>query len=112
MRVRIEPAGDAEAGLWRTALEIASLFADLPWVIIGAQMLMLLEHEHGRPSGRTTQDLDAIVDVRALAGGIGVAARRLAAAGFEPRSDTRTGSSGPPTRWTCSLPTTSGPGRT
>jgi hypothetical protein len=27
-------------------------------VIIGAQMLMLLEHEHGRPSGRTTQDLD------------------------------------------------------
>jgi hypothetical protein len=38
-------------------------------VLVGAQMVMLLEREAGRPSGRTTGDVDAVIDVRALAGG-------------------------------------------
>jgi predicted nucleotidyltransferase len=59
------------------------LFADVPWVLIGAQMVMVLEREVGRSSGRTTGDVDAIVDVRALAGGTRTAARRLVAAGYE-----------------------------
>ncbi len=84
MTIRIEPLGVAEAGLWRATLEVSVLFADVPWVIIGAQMVMLLEREQGVASGRTTLDLDAIVDVRAIVGGSRTAAGRLVGAGFEP----------------------------
>jgi predicted nucleotidyltransferase len=81
--VTILPGDDAEARVWSTALEVARLFDDLPWVVIGAQMIMLLEREVGRPSGRTTGDVDAVVDVRILAGGMRAAADRLVAARFE-----------------------------
>ena len=87
MSIRIDPLGAAEAALWRTTLEVAALFADVPWVIIGAQMIMLLEREQGVTSGRTTRDLDAIVDVRAIAGGSRTAASRLIGAGFEPSAE-------------------------
>jgi len=87
MTIRIDPIGQAEASLWRTTVEVASLFGDVPWVIIGAQMVMLLEREQGVTSGRTTRDLDAIVDVRALAGGSRTAASRLTGAGFEPSAE-------------------------
>jgi len=46
----------------------------------------LLEWEAERPSGRTTGDVDAVVDVRVLAGGTRAAAQRLVAAGFETGS--------------------------
>jgi hypothetical protein len=62
----------------------ASIFADVPWVLVGAQMVMLLEREAGKTSGRTG-DVDAMVDVRVLAGGTRAAAARLVAAGFEPK---------------------------
>lgn len=84
MTILIEPLGAAEAGLWRATVEVSLLFADVPWVIIGAQMVMLLEREQGVTSGRTTRDLDAIVDVRAIVGGARTAAGRLIGAGFEP----------------------------
>lgn len=77
MTIRIEPLGVAGAGLWRATLEVSVLFADGPWVIIGAQMVMLLEREQGVASGRTTRDRDAIVDVRAIVGGSRTAAGRL-----------------------------------
>jgi len=66
---------------------VADLFADVPWVIIGAQMIMLLEREQDVTSGRTTQDLDAIVDVRAVVGGSRTAAGRLTGAGYEPSAE-------------------------
>jgi hypothetical protein len=82
--VAVRPRDEAEAGVWATALEVAGLFVDVPWVLVGAQMVTLLEHEAGRPFGRTTGDVDAVVDVRALAGGTQAAAARLVAAGYEP----------------------------
>jgi predicted nucleotidyltransferase len=85
--IRIEPTGAAETALWRATLEVADLFADVPWVIIGAQMIMLLEREQDVTSGRTTQDLDAIVDVRAVVGGSRTAAGRLTGAGYEPSAE-------------------------
>ena len=84
MTVNVLPGSDAEAGVWATALEVAAIFADVPWVLVGAQMVMLLEREAGRVSGRTTGDVDAMVDVRVLAGGTRAAAARLVAAGFAP----------------------------
>jgi predicted nucleotidyltransferase len=56
----------------------------VPWALIGAQMVMLLEREAGRSSGRTTGDVDVIVDVRVLARATRTAAERLVAAGYGP----------------------------
>jgi hypothetical protein len=87
--VPISPGSSGEEGLWRTALEVAALFRDWPWVIIGAQMVMLLELEHGRPSGRTTSDLDAMVDVRVVVDAMRLGAERLIDAGFESSAEHR-----------------------
>jgi hypothetical protein len=83
----IGPRSDAEAALWRTTTEVAGLLRDLPWVIVGGQMIMLLEFERGRPSGRATRDLDAVVDVRAVADVTRRAAQRLREAGFAPSAE-------------------------
>jgi predicted nucleotidyltransferase len=85
--VRIVPRSAAEEAVWRTALEVAVMFRDWPWVLIGAQMVIVLELEHGRPSGRTTGDVDAVVDVRVVAGVTRLAAARLGKAGFEPSAE-------------------------
>lgn len=51
MTVKVIPRDVAEAQVWATALEVTALFVDVPWILVGAQMVMLLEHEAGRPSG-------------------------------------------------------------
>lgn len=85
--IRVVPAGDAERALWRTTTEVAQLFADWPWVIIGAQMVMLLELEMDHPSGRSTRDLDVVLDARLVVGITHQAAERLSRAGFEPSAE-------------------------
>lgn len=87
MTVRIVPGSAAEEAVWRTTLEVAAMFGDWPWVLIGAQMVIALELEHGRPSGRTTGDVDVVVDVRVVAGLTRLAAERLGRAGFEPTAE-------------------------
>ncbi len=78
----IVPGDDAEERLWRVTHEIADLLAGLPWVLIGGQMVTLLEREHGGRTGRATRDVDALMDVRALTGATQEAARRLEEVGF------------------------------
>ncbi len=78
----IVPSNDAEERLWRVTHEIADLLAGLPWVLIGGQMVTLLEREHGGTTGRATRDVDALMDVRALTGATKEAARRLESVGF------------------------------
>jgi predicted nucleotidyltransferase len=85
--LQIVPGSDAEGAVWGTTLEVATLFGDWPWVLIGAQMIIVLELEHGRPSGRTTGDVDAVVDVRLVAGVTRLAAEELRRAGFEPSAE-------------------------
>lgn len=88
MSLLIVPTTDDEARVWSTTLEVSVIFNDIPWVLVGAQMVMLLEHEAGAASGRTTGDVDVIVDIRAITGGSRAAAQRLLSAGFdlsEPR---------------------------
>lgn len=84
MTVGIVPGSGAETAVWATALAVSDALGDLPWILVGAQMVMLLEQEAGRPSGRTTGDVDAMVDVRAVARATRTASARLVAAGFEP----------------------------
>lgn len=81
-RIVVIPSNDPEAALWRMTAEVAVILRELPWVVVGGQMVILLELERGRPPGRATRDLDAIVDVKSAPSGTRIAARRLLAAGF------------------------------
>ncbi|MDQ6878325.1 MAG: hypothetical protein M3082_11685 [Candidatus Dormibacteraeota bacterium] len=64
-------------------IELPGILANLPWTLIGAQMVMLHMAEAGAPLGRTSADVDFLVDVRAVTGATADASARLAAAGFE-----------------------------
>ena len=82
--IQIRPASEADASLWRLTREIAAILHPLPWVLVGGQMVAILEAEHGAPIGFATGDVDALVDVRAMIGVTVEGARRLLDAGFEP----------------------------
>ncbi len=82
--VRMLPATDADADLWRLTREVADLLRGIPWVLIGGQMVAIIEAEHGAIVGRATRDVGALVDVRALSDATLEAARRLQDAGFVP----------------------------
>lgn len=56
--IRINPGSDAEVRLWRAAAEVARLFADWPWVLVGGLMVAILEREHGVTVSRATVDVD------------------------------------------------------
>jgi hypothetical protein len=78
------PASDADADLWRLTREVARILHGIPWVLIGGQMVAVIEAEHGASVGRATGDVDTLVDVRALSTAVQSAAQRLLAAGFVP----------------------------
>lgn len=80
--IRIVPSSDAEAQLWRTTAEVARLFADWPWVLVGGLMVAILEREYGVTVSRTTIDVDVLIDVRAVTQATRQAASRLEEAGF------------------------------
>ncbi len=83
-RAQILPSSDADESLWRLTGETASILESLPWVLVGGQMVAILEAEHGAKIGFATADVDAVLDVRAVVGVTREAARRLLDAGFEP----------------------------
>lgn len=87
VRVQIRPASDADASLWRLTREVAGILEPLPWVLVGGQMVAILEAEHGARIGFATGDIDAILDVRAVVGITLEATRRLVDAGFEPETE-------------------------
>ncbi len=78
----MSPGSDADAQLWRAAAEVARLFADWPWVLVGGLMVAILEREHGVTVSRATVDVDALIDVRAVTRATREAALRLERAGF------------------------------
>ena len=85
--IDVHPSTAADASLWHLTGEVAGVLGALPWVLIGGQMVAILEAEHGAQIGFATADVDAVVDVRAFAGATFEAARRLVGAGFEPATD-------------------------
>lgn len=81
--IELVPRDDAERRLWAATLDLAELLDGLPWTLIGAQMVMLHAFEAGVVPGRTTGDLDFLLDVRAYVGATTEATRRLEEAGFQ-----------------------------
>lgn len=86
-RIRVTPTTPQDASLWRLTREVTDTLSGLPWVLVGGQMVAILEAEHGTPVGFTTADVDALLDVRALPGVTLEASRRLLDAGFEPERE-------------------------
>lgn len=75
--IQIVPATAHDASLWQLTREIAEILGGLPWVLIGGQMVAILEAEHGAPIGFATADVDVLVDVRAVLGIAQEGSRRL-----------------------------------
>ena len=72
---------------WRLTRQVSDILRGLPWVLIGGQMVAIIEIEHGVSVGRDTADVDTLVDVRALSTATEEAAARLLAAGFAPKPE-------------------------
>lgn len=87
--VLIDPVNPVERRQLVVLGELARSFADLPWVLIGGQMVRILELEHGSMLTRPTIDIDALIDVRVAAHGLREAAVRIETLGFvaEPTLD-------------------------
>lgn len=82
--IRIVPASDGDAALWRLTREVSEILHGLPWTLIGGQMVAIIEAEHGGSVGRATFDVDTLLDVRVLPAATHEAALRLLRANFEP----------------------------
>ena len=54
------PLGD----IWQGLADLAAAADDLPWTIVGGQMVLLHGLEHARTPDRVTNDIDTAVDVR------------------------------------------------
>jgi hypothetical protein len=83
----VSPESDADAAVWALTREVASLFASLPWILIGGQMVAIHEAEHGLRPLRSTVDVDALVDVRTMSTVTLAAARLLQSASFDVQHD-------------------------
>lgn len=88
----VNPESEADAAVWALTREVASLFASLPWILIGGQMVAIHEAEHGLRPLRSTVDVDALVDVRTLS--TATPGRRAASPGRLVRCAARC-------RWSC-----------
>lgn len=81
--VEIRSRDEAELGLWRATAELATAVPKGSWTLVGAQMVFLLAYEHDLPIGRTSGDVDLMMDVRALTGATQEASATLERLGYE-----------------------------
>lgn len=81
--VEIGSRDEAELGLWRATAELATALPKGSWTLVGAQMVFLLAYEHDLPIGRTSGDVDLMMDVRALTGATQEASTTLQRLGYE-----------------------------
>lgn len=81
--VEIRSRVEAELALWRATAELATALPRGSWTLVGAQMVFLLAYENDLPIGRTSGDVDLMMDVRALTGATQEASRTLERLGYE-----------------------------
>ena len=80
----ILPRSEDERRLWGTTVELAAAMPAEGWTLIGAQMVFIHAAAAGREPGRTSGDLDLLVDVRVVTSRIRDVAKRLLESGFRP----------------------------
>jgi hypothetical protein len=81
--IEIRTSDEAELGLWRATAELATALPKGSWTLVGAQMVFLLSYEHDLPIGRTSGDVDLMMDVRALTGATQEASTTLERLGYQ-----------------------------
>lgn len=82
--VKLVPASEAEARLFRLLRDVADAFRGLPWTLVGGLMVRVLEAERGQHTLLPTVDVDTLLDVRAVWTATRDAADKLVSMGFEP----------------------------
>ena len=73
----------AGAAVWDAVCAIADALTEVPWTIVGGQMVYLLGVEYGAAAHRVTTDIDAAVDLRAAPDGVNDLVAVLTALDFE-----------------------------
>lgn len=81
--VEIRSRDEAELALWRATAELATALPPGSWTLVGAQMVFLIAYEHGLPIGRTSGDIDLMMNVRALTDATQEASATLERLGYE-----------------------------
>lgn len=76
----------AQQASWLALLEIAETVPN-GWCLVGGQMVFLHATERGVPPSRATDDVDAVLDVRADPEALSHFTRALLNAGFEPQTN-------------------------
>ncbi len=79
--VLLAPLTALQLDLWHTVLDLAEAMPQR-WTLIGGQMVLLHALEHGVAPPRVSTDLDALVNVRAVANSIPTFVDALTAMGF------------------------------
>ncbi len=79
--VVLAPLAALQLDLWHTVLDLAEAMPQR-WTLIGGQMVLLHALEHGAAPTRVSTDLDALVNVRAVAHSIPTFVDALTAMGF------------------------------
>lgn len=80
--VEIRARLPVELALWRATGELSMALPPGSWTLIGAQMVFLIAYEHGLPVGRTSGDVDLMMDIRAVTGATQAAAGTLQRLGY------------------------------
>lgn len=73
----------AGAAVWDAVCVLADALTEVPWTIVGGQMVYLLGVEHGAAAHRVTTDIDAAIDLRAAPDGVKEFVTVLTALDFE-----------------------------
>jgi len=74
---------EAELALWRATAELAAVLPRGSWTLVGAQMVFLLAYEYDLPIGRTSGDVDLLMNVRTLTDATQEASSTLVRLGYE-----------------------------
>lgn len=72
------------ADVWEALTSLATAADDLPWTLVGEQMVLLHGLEHGRAPHRLSTDIDTAVDVRAARDALARLVTILADLGYCP----------------------------
>ncbi|MEZ0065022.1 hypothetical protein ABIA32_001010 [Streptacidiphilus sp. MAP12-20] len=81
--IELPAMGGATDALWHLLMRLAQSI-DVPWTLVGGQMVMLHGLQRGRPSPRVSADIDTVIDVRTEPRGMRRVVATLLALDLEP----------------------------
>jgi len=80
--ITLPPLGAPVDELWDVLLDLSERLSDVPWSLIGGQMVLLHALEHDTVPPQVSQDGDVITNVRLATGGLARVVAELEGLGF------------------------------